>query len=165
MEDLMKSVFLLAIMFVFFLANASGQAKLLTSDPLTGLPLIPATDSGNRMGNLAMTYNEPTQMPAAQICKSKYQGNFYSLFKIKVDAAVAWYSSHLPGFKKVGGYESKRSQTAFYNSDRTIVIIVTGDPGAEGENVGAYSVAYERYQPGLSEKTITGLTQGKMVCQ
>ena len=45
---------------------------------------------------------------------------------------------------------------------RTILVIVTGDKGAEKENTNAYSVAYERYQPGLSEKTISGLTQGKM---
>ena len=63
---------------------------------------------------------------------------------------------------KISGYESKRSQTVFYNSDRTIVIIVTGNPGALGENTAAYSVAYERYQPGLSEKTITGMTQGNI---
>jgi|GEM_PF-6709739 len=43
--------------------------------------------------------------------------------------------------------------------------IVTGSPGARGENTAAYSVAYERYQPGLSDKTITSLTQGKIVCQ
>src|ERR1035437_2679916 len=155
----MKTVFLAATIFDLCLTNATGQGKLLTSDPLTGLPLIPATDSGVHVGN------EPTQMPEAQICKSKFQGNFYSLFNIKVDAAVAWYSSHLSGFKKVSGYGSKRSQTAFHNADGTIVIVVTGDSGAEGENTDAYSVAYERYQPGISEKTITSLTQGKIVCQ
>jgi hypothetical protein len=90
--------------------------------------------------------------------------NFYLLYNIKVDAAVAWYSSHLSGFKKVSGYESQRSQVPFYKPDGTIVIIVTGDPG-EGENTDAYSVAYERYQPGISERTITSLTQGKIVCQ
>jgi hypothetical protein len=161
----MKDVFLAATIFVFCLTNATGQGKLLTSDPLTGLPLIPATDSGKHLANLSYTYNEPTAMPGAQICNSKFQGNFYSLFNIKVNAAVAWYSSHLSGFKKFSGYESKRSQTVFNNSDGTIVIIVTGDSGAQGENTDAYSVAYERYQPGISEKTITALTQGKMVCQ
>jgi hypothetical protein len=115
-------------MLVVCLANALGQGKLLTNDPLTvtGLPLIPATAS--------RISNEPTQMPDGEVCKSKMQGNHYSLNDIKVDAVVAWYSSHLSGFKKVSGYESKRSQTAFYNSDRTILIIVTGTPGAEGEN-------------------------------
>jgi len=159
----MKIALPVAAMFVLCLTNALGQGKLLTNDPRTGLPLIPATDSGKHMANLSYTYNEPTQMPDSQICKSKFQGDFYSLYNIKVDAAVEWYSSHLSGFKKVRGYESKRSQIAFYNSDRTIVIIVTGVPGAEGENTNAYSVAYERYQPGLSEKTITAVTQGHIV--
>jgi hypothetical protein len=125
----MKTLFLAATMFVFCLTNATGQGKLLTSDPLTGLPLIPATDSGKHIANMAYTYNEPTKMPDGQVCKSKMKAVFYSLYDIKVDAAVGWYSSHLSGFKKVGGYESGRSQTAFYNSDGTIVIFVTGDKG------------------------------------
>ena len=161
----MKTVFLAATMFVLCLTNANGQGKLLASDPLTGLPLISATDPGKHIGNTSYTYNGPTQMPEAQICKSKFKGNFYSLFNIKVDAAAAWYSSHLSGFKKVSGYASQRSQTAFYNSDGTIVVIVSGDKGAQGENTNAYAVAYERYQPGISEKAITALTRGNIVCQ
>jgi len=154
----MNNTILTAAVIAFCLATAAGQAKVLTNDPLTGLPLISATDSGKHIGG-------PTQMPDYQICKSKFQGNFYSLFNIKVDAAAAWYSSHLSGFKKVSGYASERSQTAFYNSDGTIVVIVTGDKGAQGENTNAYAVAYERYQPGLSEKAITALTRGNIVCQ
>ena len=161
----MKTVLLAATMFVLCLTDATGQGKLLTNDPLTGLPLIPATDSGKHIANLSYTYNEPSKMPDGQVCKSKMQANSYLLYNIKVDAAVAWYSPHLSGFKKVSGYESQRSQTAFYNSDGTIVVIVTGDSGAQGENTEVYSVAYERYQPGLSEKTITAVTQGKIVCQ
>lgn len=161
----MKNVCLVAAIFLLSLANANGQGKLLTSDPLTGLPLIPETDSGKHIPGLAYTYNEPTQMPASQICKSKFQGNFYSLFNIKVNAAVDWYASHLPGFKKVSFYESKRSQTVFRNSDGTVLVILTGSSGAAGENTDAFSVAYERYQPGLAEKTITSMTQGKIVCQ
>jgi len=155
----MKTVFLAATMIVLCLTNANGQGKLLTSDPLTGLPLISATDSALHLGS------KPVQMPDGQICKNKFQGNFYSLFNIMTDATTAWYSSHLSGFKKVSGYASQRSQTAFYNSDGTIVVIVTGDRGAQGENTSAYAVAYERYQPGISEKTITALTRGDMVCQ
>jgi hypothetical protein len=45
------------------------------------------------------------------------------------------------------------------------VVIVTGDSGTQGENTNAYSVAYERYQPGISEKTINSLTRGKIICQ
>lgn len=154
----MKTTLLIATILVLGLANAAGQGKTLTDDPLTGLPLIPATDGGQYVGNT------PDKMPDGQVCKSRMQGNFYSLYKIKMDAVTAWYGSHLAGFKKVQGYESGRSQTAFYNADRTIVIFLTGNPGAQGENADAYSVAYERYQPGISEKTITGLTQGKIVC-
>jgi len=161
----MKTVLLAATMFVLCLTDATGQGKLLTNDPLTGLPLIPATDSGKHIANLSYTYNEPSKMPDGQVCKSKMQANFYLLYNIKVDAAVAWYSSHLSGFKKVSGYESQRSQAAFYNSDGTIVVIVTGDSGAQGENTNAYAVAYERYQPGISEKTINSLAHGKIVCQ
>ncbi len=160
----MKNAMVLAALLVLNIGIASGQGKTLTSDPLTGLSLIPETDSGKHMAKMSYTYNEPTRMPEAQICKSKFLGDFYSLYNVKVDAAVSWYSSHLSGFKKVSGYESRRSQTAFYNSDRTILIIVTGESGAPGENTNAYSVAYERYQPGLPEKTVAGLTQGKMVC-
>lgn len=155
----MKMVLLAATILVLFLTNATGQGKMLANDPPTGLPLIPATDPGNHFGN------EPTKMPDAQVCKSKMQANFYSLYNIKVDAVVQWYSSHLSGFKKVQGYENGRSQAAFYNSDRTLVIIVTGDSGAKGENTNAYSVAYERYQPGLSDKTIAGMTQGNIDCR
>lgn len=160
----MKTALLVTTILIFCFANAAGQGKLLTSDPLTGLPLITATDSGKHIPNLAYTYNEPTQMPDSQVCKSKFQGNFYSLYDIKVDTAVAWYSSHLSGFKKVSGYESERSQIAFYNSDRTVLVIITGGKGSRGENTNAYSVAYERYQPGIPEKTINSLTQGKIVC-
>ena len=154
----MKMILSAAVV-VFSLANAVGQAKMLTTDSLTGLPVIPATEWMKGSGN------QPTKMPNGQVCKSKMQGSFYMLFNAKINDAAAWYLSHLTGFKKVQGYESGRAQVAFYNSDGTMVIILTGDPGAQGENTNAYSVAYERYQPGLSEKTIASLTQGKIVCQ
>jgi len=161
----MKAI-LCAVVMAVLLANAAGQAKVLTNDPLTGLPLIPATVLFKNVGN------EPDKMPDGQVCKSKMQGEFYSLSTvmnpanaIKMDAAAAWYASHLSGYTKVQGYESGRSQIAFYNSDGTIVIFLTGQRGAPGENTGASSVAYERYQPGLSEKTIDGLTHGKIICQ
>lgn len=161
----MKTLCLCAAVFALTLVNAAGQSKVLTNDPLTGLPLIPATVLSKNVGN------EPDKMPDGQVCKSKMQGEFYSLSTlmnpangIKMDAAAAWYASHLSGFKKIQGYEDGRSQIAFYNSDGTLVIFLTGQAGAQGENTGASTVAYERYQPGLSEKTITSLTQGKIVC-
>lgn len=161
----MKNNLLAAAIVTFCLANATGQAKVLTNDPLTGLPLIPATVLFKNVGN------EPDKMPDGQVCKSKMQGNFYSLSNImnpasaiKMDAAAAWYASHLSGFKQVQGYESGRTQIAFYNSDKTIVIFLTGQRGTQSENADTYGVAYERYQPGISEKSIAGMTQGKIVC-
>ena len=154
----MKSTLLIAATLTLCIGNATGQGKIITSDPLTGLPVTPASDSGIHMGN------DPIRMPNTTVCKSRMQGDFYTLYNIKINAAVAWYSSHLSGFKKVSGYEAKRSQTAFFNSDGTIVIFLTGESGAPEENTDAYSVAYQRYRPGISQKTITGLTQGKFVC-
>lgn len=161
----MKNNLLAAAILTLYLANASGQAKVLKNDPLTGLPLIPATVQFKNVGN------EPDKLPDAQVCRSKVQVNFYSLSNvmnpataIKMDAAAAWYASHLSGFKKVQGYESGRSQIAFYNPDGTVVILLTGQLGAPNENADAFSVTYEHHQPGLSEKTIRSLTQGKVVC-
>ena len=137
---------------------AGGAPKLLTEDPLTGLPLYPATDSRLHLGN------EPTRLPDSDVCKSKMQGDFYSIFDSKVDVTLAWYGSHLQGFKKTHAYAAGRSQDTFYNSDRTLVVSVTGSAGKEGENTDAYSVLYARFSPGLSEKTILGMNQQKMVC-
>ena len=162
----MKNNVLVSVIVALGVTSATGQAKVLTNDLLTGLPLIPATVQFKNVGN------EPDKMPDGQVCKSKMQGNSYSLSNvmnpasgIKMNAAAAWYASHLSGFKKIQGYESGRSQIAFYNSAGTMVIFLTGQQGAQGENTDAFSVAYERYQPGLSEKTITSLTQGKIVCR
>jgi hypothetical protein len=161
----MKTIFLSATMLVLCITNATGQGKLLTKDSLTDLALIPATDSGKHMANISYIYNEPTKMPGGQLCKSKMQANFYLLDNIKVDAAVAWYSSHLSGFKKVSGYESQRSQTAFHNSDETTVVIVAGDSGAQGENTNAYSVAINAISPASPRKRSISLTRGKTICQ
>jgi len=164
----MKTALRVATMLILCIANAAAQRKLFTEDPLTGLPVIPTTvtkDGGNN----------PTKLPDAMACKSKMQGNLYPLIyyifskdynktNATVAATVAWYAAHLTGFKKVQGYDSGRSQDVFYNADRTILVIVTGSPGAKRESTNAYGVTYERFQPGLSEKTITGLTQGNIVC-
>ena len=155
----MKNILLVTTMLTLCLAHAAGQTKTVTNDPLTGLPLTPATDAGKHVGN------QPVKMPAGQVCKSKMQGNFYTLYSIKMDAVTAWYASHLAGFKKVQGYEGGRTQIAFYKPDGTIVIFLTAVRGAPGENADGYAVAYERYEPGISDKTITSLTRGKIVCQ
>jgi hypothetical protein len=162
-RDEMKTTWLIAIL-LLCLTSATGQGKVLTNEPRTGLPLIPATDSGKRIANLSYIYNEPTKMPDGQVCKSKMQANSIFFTTLKWTPPLRGIPTHRSGFKKVSGYESQRSQVPFYKPDGTIVIIVTGDSG-EGENTDAYSVAYERYQPGISERTITSLTQGKIGCQ
>ncbi len=149
----MKSTLLALTMLVLAASNAAGRGKTLPSDPLTGLPLIPATDAGKGLGN------EPVQMPPGRVCASAMQGNFYPLHGITMDAASAWCASHLGGFKKVAG--SASPYAFFSNSDRTILVIVTGHRGSTE----ADSVAYERYQPGLSEKTVGAMANGKIVCK
>ena len=87
------------------LGCVSANAETLTSDPLTGLPLDPATDSRLHLGN------EPTKIPDTQVCNSKMQANFYMVYD-KVDATVAWYTAHLAGFHKSHAYAAGRSQDA-----------------------------------------------------
>jgi hypothetical protein len=153
----------LVAIFALCSASAKAQDRTLANDPLTALPLTPATDAMHRG-------NQPTTMPNGVVCKRKMEGNFYAIYNYfakqnaTTDETVAWYASHLPGFKKVHGYGGARSQDAFYNANGTIVVIVTGNSGAAPANTFAYGVAYERYQPGLSPATITSLTQGKMMC-
>jgi hypothetical protein len=141
-----------------FVFAARGGTKLLTTDPLTGLPLYPATDSRLHLGN------EPTRLPESQVCKSKMQADFYSVYDSKVNAALAWYDAHLPEFKKTHAYAANRSQDTYYKTDGTVLVSVTGSPGKEGENTDTYSVLYARLQPELPEKTIVGLNQQRVVC-
>src|ERR1700730_5011891 len=149
--------FLLTLGLAFTVAGHAGP-KLLTADPLTGLPLYPATDSRLHLGN------EATRLPESSVCRSKMQADFYSVYDSKVDATLAWYDGHLPGFKKTHAYASGRSQDMFYKPDGTIIVSVTGSAGKQGENTDAYSVTYARIQPGLSEKGIISLNEQKLTC-
>ena len=168
----MKTICLSGTMLVFCLAGAYGQGN----DSLTGLPVIPAAETmvaGKSYGF------QPAQVPEGTVCKSKMKGDFYALLNmnvkdrnVKVSTVVAWYATHLSGFKKTQGYVSNgpqnagnRSQTAFYNPGGTIVVFITGDSGRQGEDTNTYGVGYQRYEPGISEKTIASMTQGKIVCQ
>jgi hypothetical protein len=147
-----------AMLILSFVFTARGGTKLLTTDPLTGLPLHPATDSRLHLGN------EPTQLPESQVCKSKMRADFYSVYDSDVKATLTWYDAHLPGFKRTHAYAANRSQDTFYKADGTVLVSVTGSPGKEGENTDTYSVLYANFQPGLSEKMILSLNQQKMVC-
>jgi len=148
----------LAILTLSFVITARGGTKLLTTDPLTGLPLHPATDSRLHLGN------EPTRLPQSQVCNSKMQVDFYSVYDSKVNVTLAWYDAHLPGFKKTHAYAANRSQDTYYKTDGTILVSVTGSPGKDGENTDTYSVLYARLQPGLPEKIIVSLNRQSVAC-
>jgi hypothetical protein len=153
----MKTRSLVAVVFSLSFVLSVSSATL-TNDPLTGLPLIPATDSRLHLGN------EPTKLPDTTMCKSKMQTDFYSVFDTKVSATLSWYAARLPGFKKTHGYASGRSQDTFYNAGGTIIVAITGDPGQDGEDTGAYGMVYAKFQPGLPEKTIISINIQKVVC-
>lgn len=152
------SILVIAISFNLTLTASSGT-KLLTTDPLTGLPLHPATDSRLHLGN------EPVRLPESSVCGSRMQADFYSVYDSKVNATLAWYTAHLQDFKKTHAYAANRSQDTFYNVGGTVIVSVTGSAGKEGENTDTYSVLYARLQPSLPEKTILSLNQQKVVCQ
>jgi hypothetical protein len=139
-------------------ASAEGNATL-TSDPLTGLPLIPSTDSRLHLGNA------PKRMPDMNICKSKLQIDFYSLNDGKTDETVAWYAARLSGFRKTRTYWNQRSQHTFYKPDGSMIVTIVGSRGAEGADTDAFAVSYLLAQPGMSEKTIVSMNSQKIVCQ
>ena len=166
----MKAIYLSATMLVFCFAAAYGQGK----DSLTGLPVVPAAETvvaGKSYGF------QPGPMPGSIVCKSKMKGAFYVIGnmnvkdnKAKVGTVAAWYTAHLPGFKMVQGYArhgapNGRSQTVFYNSDGTTLVVITGSTAPQGQDAVTYGIAYQRYEPGISEKAIVSLTQEKIVCQ
>ena len=156
----MKTSMILAIVLAFCSALIAGSStKLLTADPLTGLPLYPATDSRLHLGN------DPIRLPESNVCHSKMQADFYAIYDSKVDATLVWYGVHLPGFKKTHAYAANRSQDTFYNADGTLAVSVTGSSGKAGENTETYSVLYSRFEPALPEKAIIGLNQQKVICQ
>ena len=138
--------------------SASGTPKLFTTDPLTNLPVHPATDSRFHLGN------DPTRLPDSQYCKSKMQVDFYTVYDTKVEAVVAWYSARLNGFKKAHGYFNKRSKDIFYSADGTMIVDITGSIGAPGESTDTYSLSFLRFQPGIPEKTILGMIEQKVLC-
>lgn len=155
----MKPSILFAITVIFdFAVIAGGNTKLLAADPLTNLPLYPATDSRLHLGN------EPTRLPESNVCGSKMQSDFYSVYDSKVDATLAWYGAHLPGFKKTHTYAANRSQDTFYNPEGTVAVSVTGSSSKTDENTETYSVVYSRFQPALPEKVIIALNQQKAIC-
>ena len=92
------------------------------------------------------------------------QSDFYSVYDSKVDATLAWYGAHLPGFKKTHTYAANRSQDTFYNPEGTVAVSVTGSSSKTDENTETYSVVYSRFQPALPEKVIIALNRQKAIC-
>lgn len=142
---------------VLWLSLMAGGATL-TSDPLTGLPLHPATDSRLHLGN------EPTRLPASTVCGSTMRADFYPVFDETQGAMVSWYAARLRGFRRTHAYAASRFQDTFYNADGTIIVSVTGVPAGRGVNAETYSILYARLEPGLPEKVIVSLNRQRVVC-
>jgi hypothetical protein len=142
---------------LFVAVICQAAVVVLTSDPLTQLPLDPASNSRLNLGNA------PTPMHPSTVCKSKMQANLYTVYE-GVSETTAWYAAHLKSFKHTHGYSGGRSREVFYNADGTLVISVLGEPGPDGRNVDTHSVMYYSFQPGLSEKTILAMLNEKIVC-
>lgn len=140
---------------VLGLALMAGAATL-TSDPLTGLPLHPATDSRLHLGN------EPTKLPASSVCGSKMRADFYAVFDSKQPDTVAWYAARLKGFRSTHAFAANRLQDTFYNDDGTLIVSVTGVSGKDSTET--YSILYARLEPGLPEKVIVSLNRQRVVC-
>jgi hypothetical protein len=147
-------VVLFGLVLSSFTARAGASGKM---DPVTGLPLYPATSNRIDPG-------DPVKLPASQICKCKQEADFYSVYDAKVSAAVAWCAANLAGFHKSHGYANSRSHDTFYNTDGTLIVSITGSRGKEGDDTGAYSIIYLKFTPGLQEKTILAMSGGKIVC-
>jgi hypothetical protein len=138
-----------ALAVVLTFSAATTNATHPTQDPLTQLPLRAIAD--NSLGN------DPTEMPAATICKSQLRGNFYSLSGASLDSAVSWYVGTLEGFRRI--QSADHSVHAFADAQRSIVVILVGK--ADGA---ANTVACEKYEPGLSQRTLQGLTHNSLDC-
>lgn len=149
-----------------FNGRSPAADSIYTADPLTGLPLSPETVCRTDTCIQFHTGNEPVKIPDSQVCKSKLQANMYSVpyRNAKVDATVAWYASHLAGFKKTHAYARGRSNDTFYNSSGTMFVLVMGTGGKDGENTDTFSITYYRVQPGLSEKSIIAINGQKFDC-
>jgi hypothetical protein len=124
-------------------------------DPLTSLS-IPSGPVKLR--------SPPMKLDATPVCKSMMQMDFYTAQDGRVDAALAWYSDQLKGFKRTHGYGSGRSQDTFYSATGTVMVSITGDEAKEGENAAVYSIIYATIKPGISDKAIAGLNVQKAVC-
>lgn len=126
-------------------------------DPLTKLP-VPLVDAA------FLVYGNPMRLDDFSVCKSAAKMNSYTSRSGKIDAAVAWYASHLSGFKHTHGYASGQHHDTFYNSAGTLFITITGNAAKQSENTDVYSVTYGTLQPGASEKVLMGMNVANIDC-
>lgn len=147
-------------LFSAFIALSTGSLALSADngmDPVTKLPL-PST------GAPLVLYSDPTKLDDVPVCKSNSTMNMYSVRSGTVKVALAWYASHLAGFKHVHGTGSGRSQDTYYNATGTLIVSITGEPGTEGQDVKVYSIIYGVIKPGVSDDVIAGMNVQKVVC-
>ncbi len=137
-------------------STAVHAAPMLTADPLTQLPLIPAT--------AGMPGNHPQALDPSMICQSKMQANTYSVVKANLASTTAWYTEHLSGLKHVHVYSAPSTKEGYYNADGSVFVIVLGAPGAEHANVDTYSVTYYTFSPGLPDKVLLNILHDKVEC-
>jgi hypothetical protein len=153
-----RNSLLLAFALLGLTLSAPAANKTLTTDPLTGLPIVPTPDRLH-LGN------EPTVLPDTKMCGSNAKMNFYSTNGIQVDATVAWYAGKLQGFKKTHAWASGRSQDTFYKPDGTMIVSITGEPGTQGQNTDVHGLVYAKFEPGITEKAIIGMNTQNVVCK
>jgi hypothetical protein len=152
------SVLFLGVAVSFVATGTRAQTgKTLTSDPLTGLPIIASEDKFH-------SGNEPQVIDAFQTCKSKSEMNMYSLMGIKMNATVTWYESKLTGFKKNVTYDGAQD-VMFYKADRTIAVSIIGNKAPQGSDADVNSITYAKFTPGLAEKELISLNTHHLVCQ
>jgi hypothetical protein len=135
---------------VLAICAVTASAAHLKQDPLTQLPLPSITDN-NILGN------SPTEMPSAKICNSQFRGNHYDLSNSTLDSAVAWYAGALKDFRHI--HSKDHLNHMFADAQRSLIIVVRGT--ADGR---ASAVAYEKFEPGLSEKTLLGFVNNALDC-
>ena len=153
----MKSFSMAAAILMGIFAMASSYSGAPATDSLTHLPLPDAAST-------LILAGDPMPLPNVPVCKSTATMNFYTATSGRVDAAIAWYTGNLKGFKHVRGYGSGRSQDTFYSSDGTVIISITGTPAPQGQNSDVYSIIYGAIKPGASEKAIAAMNVQKVDC-
>jgi hypothetical protein len=152
----MRKTSTILLVSMFLGAGAANAAAVLTADPLTKLPLIPAT--------VGMLGNQPNSMDPTTICKSKMSANMYTVINSDFATTAAWYTAHLTGLKHSHVYSNGRSKEGYYSADGTALVIVLSRPGAEGAKLDTHSVDYYLFQPAVAEKTLLGILHDNVPC-